>query len=89
MTLLEMIRRYERVKKDIVEPRGPITHVFLEDDSLAIVNRILKDLHSVEEQQPSWVTVRVKILSMIDKAIANDDPDGAHVWAQTLQILPS
>ena len=52
------------------------------------VEAILQDLKSIRDQQPSWVTIRVKVLTRIDKALDNDDPDGAQMWAHVLQMLP-
>lgn len=76
MTLLEMITKWERVKDSLKGKPG-----------VSVVNEVFEDLRSTIHQ-PSWTSTRHRILSMIDKAISNDDPDGAYTWAQTLTILP-
>lgn len=88
MTLLEMIKKYEGVKEDLVLSRKPIlSSGAMAADSIEIVDHILKDLNSVAKHT-TVDTLYAKILRQIDKAITNDDPDGARTWAHTLAILP-
>ena len=82
MTLLEMIKKYEKDRADLIaesgsRPTGP----------LAVVDQVLKDLRSVETH-PSVAMLCDKILRQIDKTILNDDPDGAQIWAHVLEMLP-
>lgn len=82
MTLSEMIKKYEKDRADLIaesgsRPTGP----------LAVVDQVLKDLHSVETH-PSVSMLCDKILKQIDKTILNNDPDGALTWAQVLSELP-
>ena len=84
MTLLEMIKKYEDAKA-ILEKQRPELPILA---SIGDAEEVLEDLKSIRDQQPSWVTIRVKVLARIDKALDNDDPDGAQTWAHVLQILP-
>ena len=70
-----MIKKYEKLKKEMKQK-------YAEEDEF-IVDCILDDLHSVEAH-----TLCNKILKQIDKAIINDDPDGALTWARVIQTLP-
>lgn len=76
MTLLEMITKWERVKDSLKGKPG-----------VSVVNEVLEDLRSTITQ-PSWVDIRRKILTMVDKAISHDDPDGALTWTNVLSMLP-
>jgi len=86
MTLLEMIKKWEGVKDNLEKQRLPGTRI---EGDIDVADDILKDLKSIRDQQPSWVTIRVKVLTQINKAINNDDPDGAYTWTQVLSMLPS
>ena len=92
MTLLEMIKKYEGVKSDLemqqcrVPPK--IEGLYDIGDGINVTEHVLRDLKSIRYQQPSWVTVRVKIMKKIDKALESDDPESALKLAQTLSILP-
>jgi len=83
MTLLEMIKKYEKKKADIVADCGGRP-----TGDMVIVNAILRDLHEIEEQQPSWVTVRDKIMKKIDTEIGYEHYESAQILAQTLTLLP-
>ena len=82
MTLLEMIKKYEEIQKKLVAESGSRP-----TGELAWTNAVLKDLHGMEAH-PSVTNIHDKILKQIDKAITNDDPDGALTWARTFQTLP-
>ena len=92
MTLLGMIKKYEDAKERLeamqrkISPTTENLRSIVND--VAVADAILEDLKSIRDQQPSWVTIRVKVLNMIDKAITNDDPDGAQTWAHVLEMLP-
>lgn len=79
MTLLEMIKKYEGIKKKMHEVQAKA-----DEDT---VDAILEDLHSVEAH-PSVTAVCDKILKMIDEAITDNAPDEALTWAHVLQTLP-
>ena len=81
MTLLEMIKKYEKLREKMFMAQQK------EDEE--IVKAILEDLESVAKcvECISKSTLYAKVLKQIDKAINNDDPDGAHSWMQTLQML--
>ena len=83
MTLLEMIKKYEKMRAKIVAESGSRP-----SGEIVMVTHVLEDLKSVRDQYPTWVTIRVRIFKQIDKAITNDDPDGALTWAHALKLLP-
>ena len=86
MTLLEMIKKYEKVKDGLEQQVSeyPPNHLSVQIETM---DCILEDMKSVRDQHPSWATLRVNILKQIDKAINNNDPDGALTWASALQTL--
>ena len=84
MTLLEMIKKYEDAKAAL-ETQSPTVPML---NSISDIDMIVEDLKSIRDQQPSWVTVRHKIMKRIDRALENDDPESALKLAQTLSILP-
>jgi radical SAM superfamily enzyme len=92
MTLLEMIKKYEDAKSRLeamhlkLSPTTDNLRSIVND--VAVADAILEDLKSIRDQQPSWVTLRVKVLERIDKAINLDDPDGAQTWTHVLSMLP-
>jgi len=71
MTLLEMIKKYEKVRKDIVEScHVPFGFKALADDSLEVVDHILKDLRGIlEESSVLQANMRYKTLCEINKAM--------------------
>ena len=83
MTLLGMIKKYEDAKLVLERQRPEIPILAGIDD----INRVLDDLKGIRDQQPSWVTVRDKIMKKIDRALEEDAPDEALKLAQTLSIL--
>jgi len=88
MTLSEVIKKYEGVKRELTEREYYVFTPTQLRDSIGIVDQFLKDLNSINECQPSWVTVRDKILSAIDMNINDKNYKDAQILAQTLSILP-
>ena len=84
MTLLEMIKKYEDAKA-VLEKQRPELLILA---SIGDAEQVLEDLKSIRDQQLSWVTLRVKVLARIDKALDNDDPNGTQMWAHVLEMLP-
>lgn len=82
MTLLEMIKKYEKDKAELIAESGSRP-----TGALAIVNQILKDLRSVEAHPPV-TTICDEILKKIAVALDENAPDEALTWARTLQTLP-
>ena len=78
MTLLEMIKKYEKIKKRM--------HEVQQKDDEEIVEAILEDLRSVEAH-PSVTTICDKILTKIAVALGENAPDEALTWARTLSEL--
>ncbi len=83
MILSEMIKKYEKMKVEVIAESGSRP-----SGEIVMVTHVLEDLKSVQDQYPTWVTIRAKIFKQIDKAIVNDDPDGALTWAHALKLLP-
>lgn len=86
MTLLEMIKKYEKVKDGLEQQvlKYPPNHLSAQIETIDL---ILKDMKSVVECV-SVNTLYTKVLKQIDKAIVNDDPDGALTWTNVLSMLP-
>ena len=82
MTLLEMIKRYEGIQKKMIAESGSRP-----TGDLAAINEVLKDLRSVAGCV-STDTTYTKVRKQLDKAIVNDDPDGALTWTDVLSRLP-
>ena len=89
MTLLDMIKKYERIKHSLEQEHVSRHNFALLRCDIEVVDQFLKDLKSVAEQRPSLVNVRHKILKKIDKLIDSGDYSDAQMLAQTLSILPS
>jgi len=51
-----------------------------------VLDTILDEMQ--EEQQPSWVTIRDKIMKGMDTALELGDFENARTLAQTLTLLP-
>ena len=85
MTLLEMIKKYEKVEKTLREPRLPGSLDV--EDSFSIVAHILKDLRSVETH-PSVTNICDKILQKLDRALTLNDFQDAQTLAHILSLLP-
>ena len=92
MTLLEMIKKYERVKKNVEKMQDrvpPFTHNLSRIvDDIEVVDTILNDLKSVRDQQPSWVTLRDKVMKKIDKELDLCQYTEAEKLTRILSLLP-
>jgi len=87
MTLLEMIKKYEKVITELEKkrPEYPPDHLSAQIETMSC---IVKDLKSIRDQQPSWVTVRDKIMKKMDVEIGCERYADVLTLAQTLNILP-
>ena len=82
MTLLEMIKKWEKMKAKIVAESGSRP-----TGDIVIVDAVLEDLHSVEAH-PSVTNICDKLLKKIDRALEGGDFTDAHTLAQILGMLP-
>lgn len=85
MTLLKMIKKWEGVKNNLMKPG--MGNIRIQGD-IDVADDIIKDLKSIEDQQPSWVTIRDKIMKKIDVEIGYEHYTEVLSLAQALQILP-
>ncbi len=83
MTLSEMIKKYEKMKVEVIAESGSRP-----TGELAWVNATLKDLHSVA-RDIVMIDLKDKILSNMYKALNNDDSSSVLDLATALSMLPT
>ena len=86
MTLSEMIKKYEKMKVEVIAESGSRP-----SGDIVMINAILKDLHSVARDivMIDLIDLKDKILSNMCKALDSDDSSSVLDLATTLLMLPT
>jgi len=86
MTLLEMIKKWERVKTTLEEERNKVGPRIMSD--IEVAEDIIKDLRSMTKSI-SMVELKMKVLQKMDTELGYDNIENVFKLSRVLEMLCS